>query len=66
MARLPSHVLGGRLRTSTLLLVAAFLVVLTLWLFVRPEPVSGSGSSGAGSAGSGGVVLHPSAIPSGL
>jgi hypothetical protein len=36
--RLPDQVLGGRLRTSTLLLVIAFAVVLAVYVLVRPLP----------------------------
>jgi len=37
MRRLPRTVLGGRARTSTVLLLVAFLGVLTLWVSVRPS-----------------------------
>ena len=53
LARLPKTLLNGRLRTSTLLLSALFVGVLTLYLGVRPEPVAGPGSP----AGHG-VVRH--------
>ncbi|HEY2834057.1 MAG TPA: hypothetical protein VGJ14_16635 [Sporichthyaceae bacterium] len=36
MKRLPSTLAGGRIRTSTVLLLIAFLGVLTLWVSVRP------------------------------
>jgi hypothetical protein len=51
--RLPPTLLHGRLRTSTLLLVLAFLAVLALYLLVRPVPagtVAGQGGSGSPAA----------------
>ncbi len=36
--RLPSMLFRGRVRTSTLLLVVAFVGVLALYVVVRPEP----------------------------
>ena len=36
--RLPSTVLGGRVRTSTVTLAVAFVAVLALYFWVRPDP----------------------------
>jgi len=46
MRSLPPTLLSGRLRTSTLLLCALFLAVLTLYLLVRPVPETGPSSRG--------------------
>ncbi|MDG3013100.1 hypothetical protein [Speluncibacter jeojiensis] len=37
--RVPPRLFGGRVRTSTVALVVAFLAVLELYLMVRPAPV---------------------------
>lgn len=36
--RLPATVLGGRVRTSTVILAVAFVAVLALYFWVRPDP----------------------------
>ncbi|WP_019876673.1 hypothetical protein [Sporichthya polymorpha] len=36
---LPPTLFGGRVRTSTVGLMAAFVAVLTLWILIRPEPL---------------------------
>ena len=38
--KLPRTVLHGRVRTSTLGLLLSFVAVLTLWVMVRPEPLT--------------------------
>ncbi|HEY3603302.1 MAG TPA: hypothetical protein VGL04_01425, partial [Sporichthyaceae bacterium] len=38
--RLPRTVAGGRVRTSTVFLLVAFIGVLTLWVSVRPTTAS--------------------------
>ena len=38
--RLPRTLLHGKVRTSTLGLLLSFFAVLTLWVLVRPEPVT--------------------------
>lgn len=38
--RLPSHLFGGRVRTSTVVLALVFLIALATYLLVRPVPAS--------------------------
>jgi hypothetical protein len=51
----PQHVLGGRVRTSTLVLSALFLGVLALYIAVRPDPTA--------PARRGGSVVRPEPSP---